>query len=157
MNIALITIVIALIWAALTGSFSGPNLLLGAVLALAGLTLMRERVGRTRYLRKIWPVLQLAGMFFYELLASAVRVALVVLTPRLQLRPAIVAVPLTVKSDVEIALLANMITLTPGTLTIDVSDDRSVLYVHVLMLEDRAALLADIALGFEARIKAVFV
>ncbi|MEO8683865.1 MAG: Na+/H+ antiporter subunit E, partial [Devosia sp.] len=53
-------------------------------------------------------------------------------------------------------LLANLITLTPGTLSIDVSDDRSVLYVHALMLGDRAALLASIASGFERRIKAVF-
>jgi multicomponent Na+:H+ antiporter subunit E len=49
-----------------------------------------------------------------------------------------------------------MITLTPGTLSIDVSDDKSVLYVHALMLEDRATLLAEIATGFEQHILAVF-
>jgi multicomponent Na+:H+ antiporter subunit E len=100
----------------------------------------------------------LIGVFIYELLASAVRVAIIVLTPNLEekLRPAIVAVPLRLKSDGQITLLANMITLTPGTLSIDVSDDKSVLYVHALMLEDRATLLAEIATGFEQHILAVF-
>lgn len=158
MNFAALTIVLALLWAALTGNFAGPNLLLGAILAFGALALLRNRVGVPRGLRRIWPIIVLGGVFVYELLSSAITVALLVLTPdlRARLRPAIVAVPLTVKSDAEITLLANLITLTPGTLSLDVSDDRSVLYVHVLMLKDRAALLAGIASGFERRIKAVF-
>lgn len=158
MNFALLTIVLALLWGALTGSFSGPNLLLGAVIATAALLLLRRSVGQPNGLRRVVPAMALAGLFLYELLLSAIKVALVVLAPNLrqQLRPAIVAVPLTVKSDLEIALLANLITLTPGTLSIDVSDDKSMLYVHVLMLDDRASLIAGIAEGFEKRILAVF-
>ena len=84
--------------------------------------------------------------------------AIIVLTPDLKsaLRPAIIAYPLTVKSDAEITLLANMITLTPGTLSIDVAEDRSVIYVHVLQLGDREALVAGIANGFERRIREIF-
>jgi len=158
MNFAALTIVLTVLWAALTGSFAGPNLLLGAILAFGASSLLRHRIGGPRGLRKIWPIVALAGMFVYELLSSAISVALLVLSPNLKarLRPAIIAVPLTVKSDVEITLLANLITLTPGTLSIDVSDDKSVLYVHVLLLKDRASLLASIASGFERRIKAVF-
>jgi multicomponent Na+:H+ antiporter subunit E len=157
-NFALLTIVLMLLWAAITGSFSGPNLLLGAVLGFAALWLGRERFGLPRGFRRLWPLTVLIGVFIYELLASAVRVAIIVLTPNLEekLRPAIVAVPLRLKSDGQITLLANMITLTPGTLSIDVSDDKSVLYVHALMLEDRATLLAEIATGFEQHILAVF-
>ena len=158
MNFALLTIVLTLLWAVMTANFSGANLLLGVVLAFFALLLLRRAVGSPSELRRIWPILLLARLFVYELLASALRVARLVLTPDVneRLRPAIVAVPLTVKSDIEITLLANLITLTPGTLSIDVSDDRSVLYVHALMLDDRAALLSDIASGFEAHIKAVF-
>jgi multicomponent Na+:H+ antiporter subunit E len=158
MNFALLTIVLALLWGALTGSFSGPNLLLGALVGIAALVLLRGRASGQSALRRVVPVVMLAVVFLYELLLSAIRVALVVLAPNLreQLRPAIVAVPLTVKSDVEITLLANLITLTPGTLSIDVSDDKGVLYVHVLMLDDRAKLIAGIADGFEKRIIAVF-
>jgi multicomponent Na+:H+ antiporter subunit E len=97
-------------------------------------------------------------LFLWELLVSAVRVALIVLQPnvRASLRPAIIAFPLSVKSDVEITLLANLITLTPGTLSVDVSDDRSALYVHVLHLKDRDRLVAEIAGGFERKVREVF-
>ena len=158
MSFAALIIVLTVLWAALTGSFSGPNLLLGAVLAFGMLSLLRYRVEAPRVLRRIWPIVVLAIVFLYDLLGSAITVALLVLSPNMKarLRPAIVAVPLTVKSDAEITLLANLITLTPGTLSLDVSDDRSVLYVHALVLDDRAALLAGIANGFERRVKAVF-
>jgi len=53
-------------------------------------------------------------------------------------------------------LLANLITLTPGTLSVDVSQDRSLLYVHTLTLSTREALIADIAGGFEAKVREVF-
>jgi multicomponent Na+:H+ antiporter subunit E len=159
MNFAALTIMLTVLWAALTGSFAGPNLLLGVILAFGASSLLRDRIGGPRGLGKVWPVIALGALFIYELLSSAVGVALLVLNPGLnaRLRPAIIAVPLTVKSDAEITLLANLITLTPGTLSIDVSDDKSVLYVHVLMLRDRAAFLASVASGFERRIKAVFV
>ena len=158
MSFAALIIVLTVLWSALTGSFAGPNLLLGAILAFGMLSLLRYRVEAPRVLRRIWPIAVLAIVFLYDLLASAITVALLVLSPNMKarLRPAIVAVPLTVKSDAEITLLANLITLTPGTLSLDVSDDRSVLYVHALVLDDRAALLAGIANGFERRVKAVF-
>lgn len=158
MNLLLLTIVLALIWAAISGSFSGLNLLLGTAIAIVALYLLRDFVTKPRALRQLRRIASLALLFVYELVVSAIRVAIVVLTPNLRaaLRPAIVAVPLTVKSDAEITLLANLITLTPGTLSIDVSQDRSVLYVHVLTLSTREALIADIATGFEAKVKAVF-
>lgn len=158
MNLLLLTIVLALVWAAISGSFSGMNLLLGGVIAIGALYLLRDFVTKPRALRQLRRIASLALLFIYELMVSAIRVAIVVLTPNLRaaLRPAIVAVPLTVKSDAEITLLANLITLTPGTLSIDVSEDRSVLYVHVLTLSTREALIADIATGFEAKVKEVF-
>lgn len=154
MNPVLSTIVLALLWAAITGNFSGLNLLLGAAFGALALFLLRGAFAQPRATLKVRQFLSLALLFLYELGASAVRVAVVVLTPNLKaaLRPDVVAFPLTVKSDAEITLLANLITLTPGTLSIDVSEDRSVLYVHVLALSTREALIADIAGGFEAKI-----
>ena len=154
MNPVLSAIVLALLWAAITGNFSGLNLLLGAAFGALALFLLRGAFVPPRAMLKVRQFLSLALLFLYELGASAVRVAVVVLTPNLKtaLRPEVVAFPLTVKSDAEITLLANLITLTPGTLSIDVSEDRSVLYVHVLALSTREALIADIAGGFEAKI-----
>ena len=73
-----------------------------------------------------------------------------------RLAPGIVAFPLTAESDIEITLLANLITLTPGTLAIDVSSDRKKLYIHVLALNDRERLIVAIASGLERRVIEVF-
>ena len=75
---------------------------------------------------------------------------------RRRLKPAIIAYPLTVTSDIEITLLANLITLTPGTLSVDVSGDGRTLYVHALDCDDREALIRDIAQGFEAKVAEAF-
>lgn len=149
---------LTVLWAAVTGGFALPNLLLGAVLAGLVTYLLRDRAATPGIWRRLRAALSLAGLFFYELMVSAVRVALLVLTPRLdaRLKPAIVAFPLSVTRDAEIALLANLITLTPGTLSVDVSEDKRFLFVHALTVEDRQALIAEIASGFEARVKAVF-
>lgn len=158
MNSAFLVIVLALGWAGITGNFSGLNLLFGGLVGGLAILILRYSIHQQGALRRAIKVLSLIGLFLYELMVSAIKVAMVVLHPNLRsaLRPAIVAVPLTVRSDAEITLLANMITLTPGTLTVDVADDRSVLYVHVLALESEAELIAGIANGFEARIKEVF-
>ncbi len=158
MNPLITVIVLALIWAAISGTFSGLNLLLGAGIGAIAVLLLRRNLGQGQSLRRARSVALLALLFLYQLGVSAVRVAIVVLTPDLKatLRPAIIAFPLSVRSDAEITLLANLITLTPGTLSVDVSEDRSLLYVHTLTLETREALIADIAAGFEARVREVF-
>lgn len=158
MKQGLIVLLLALLWAAMTGTFSGLNLLLGAGFGSVAILLLRNTLAPPRALHKLRQLLSLMGLFLYELAASALRVAIVVLTPDLKsaLNPAIIAFPLSVKTDVEITLLANLITLTPGTLSVDVSEDRSVLYVHTLTLSTRDALIADIAGGFEARIRELY-
>jgi multicomponent Na+:H+ antiporter subunit E len=112
----------------------------------------------TRYVVRLLRMLSLAALFVYELFVSAFRVALLVLRPdmRSHLKPGIIAFPLTITRDAEITLLANMITLTPGTLSVDVSDDRKVLYVHAISVSDRDALVRDIAGGFEKKIIEAF-
>jgi multicomponent Na+:H+ antiporter subunit E len=97
-----------------------------------------------------WIVLFL--LFVRELIVSALKVAWLALQPTLRIRPAIIAYPLTVTSDVQITLLANMITLTPGTLSVDVSGDRKTLYIHAIDMASKEALIGDIAAGFETMI-----
>eukprot|EP00873_Tetraselmis_striata_P032667 jgi/Tetstr1/452931/TSEL_039967.t1 len=69
-----------------------------------------------------------------------------------RLAPGIIAYPLTVTSDAQITLLANLITLTPGTLSVDVSDDRTTLYIHVLEMNDREDVIASIKNGLPDRV-----
>lgn len=158
MNTAFLVVILALVWAGISGSFTGINLIFGGVIGGVAIFVLREAFAGPRALRRIRRIASLIVLFLYELVVSAVRVAIVVLRPDMSraVRPAIVAVPLTVQSDAEITLLANMITLTPGTLSVDVSADKSVLYVHALHMTDRDAMIADIAKGFEKKVREVF-
>lgn len=158
MNSAFLVVILALLWAGITGNFSGLNLLFGGLVGGGAIFVLRYAVQGRGALRRARKILSLFGLFLWELMASAVRVAVIVLKPDLKsaLRPAIIRVQISVTSDAEITLLANMITLTPGTLSVDVADDRSAIYVHALSLDDADALIADIANGFEKRIKEVF-
>ncbi len=97
--------------------------------------------------------LALGWLFLRELLVSVKDVVLTVLHPARARRSGIVAVPLDVRSESGVALLANMITLTPGTTSLHVSEDRRVLYVHVMNLSDDT--VARIKGGFEQRVRAV--
>lgn len=96
--------------------------------------------------------LSLILLFLRELIVSALRVAWLAVQPRIKIRPAIIAHPLTLTTDAQITLLANMITLTPGTLSVDVSDDRKTLYIHALDIDSKEALVGSIAAGFETKV-----
>ena len=97
--------------------------------------------------------LHLTGLFCREFVLSVKDVAITVLNPRRPIRSAIVAVPLDVTSDAGITLLANMITLTPGTTSLHVSEDRRTLYCHVMNVSDES--VTGIKDGFERCVKEV--
>ena len=102
---------------------------------------------------QVWNWIVLLGLFFRELTLSVWDVALTVLRPSRVTQSAIIAVPLDVKSDAAIVLLANMITLTPGTISIHVAEDRSAIYVHVMNSSPDSG--QKIKSGFERRIMKV--
>ena len=158
MTFALLVALVALGWGAATGSFAVTNLLFGAFVALGALLLVRRQIENLRIVLRPMRILSLGWLFLVELLLSAIRVAVLVLSPGLKarLKPAFIAVPLTVTSDAEITLLANLITLTPGTLSVDVSEDRKLLYVHAIDAADRDAVIQGIADGFERKIMEAF-
>lgn len=153
-----INVLLALAWAALTGSFGIVDLVFGfAIGALALFFARRQFEGGERYFRRISVTVRFVIYVVWELVLANVKVARTVLfTPSADLRPGIVAVPLDLKSDAEITTLANLITLTPGTLSLDVSDDRHVLYVHAIEVDDPARFRADTKRGFERAVREVF-
>lgn len=148
--------VLAVVWVALTGDASPGGAGFGLALGLVALRLSRPPAGqglaRVR-LRRLPGFLLYVG---WEVLLANVRLVRVVLAPLARLRPVIVAVPLTVDREAEVAMLANLITLTPGTLTLKVTADRRTLYVHALGVDDPEALRREIREGFERRILEVF-
>jgi len=153
----LFALLLAIAWAAVSGSASPHNLLLGFVLSAMALAVVRGSFPRKSEFR-IRPVaaLSLALLFFKELALSAWTVAVTVLKPRMDIKPGIFAFPLTVDRDFEITLLANLITLTPGTLSVDVGDDGRTLYVHALDCSNPQAARKAIAEGFERKIMEAF-
>jgi multicomponent Na+:H+ antiporter subunit E len=151
MSAFLLNLLLAVLWAALIGTIDLANLGVGFVLGYGVLWLLRPLVGG-RYHRKLPQAIGFALFFFKELVVSTVRVAWEVLTPATYRKPGIVAVPLDAETDLEITLLANVITLTPGTLSLEVSEDRSILYVHAMFVDDAEALRRDLKEGFERRV-----
>ena len=101
-------------------------------------------------------ILKLLAVFLGEFAVSVFRVSRLVLSPRMQFTPAAFRFPLVLTSDRQITLLANLITLTPGTLTVDVTEDRSSLIVHAIDCPDVDAACADIRDGFERLIREAF-
>jgi multicomponent Na+:H+ antiporter subunit E len=87
-----------------------------------------------RLLLRAWYTAVIVAYFLWEVFRANLRVGYDVLTVKHYMRPGILAIPLEARTDAEITLLANLITMTPGTLTLDVSSDRKVLFVHAMYL-----------------------
>lgn len=149
MNLLALNIFLAIGWASLMGSFSLASLATGFVVGYLALWIARPLFGESTYFLRVWRVLRLAGLFLFELLVSSLRVAWDVVTPAHLSRPGIIAMPLDAKGDTEILLVASLISLTPGTLSLDVSEDRKTLYVHGMFVEDPEALKQELKQGME--------
>jgi multicomponent Na+:H+ antiporter subunit E len=106
------------------------------------------------YFYKLPKAIAFVMFFLKELLVANLKVAYDILTPSFHMEPTLVALPLSVKTDLEITLLAGIITLTPGSLTLDVSSDRKFLYMHVLYLKPNniEQLKQHIKHGYERRL-----
>jgi multicomponent Na+:H+ antiporter subunit E len=153
MNVLLLNTLLALAWIALTGTFTPANLLFGFVLGYGLLAVTQRLMAPSRYFSTVPKVVSFALFFVAELVQANIRMALTVLSPRLRLRPAVVAIPLDVRSDPAITLLANLLTLTPGTLYLDISADRRVMYVHTTHVDDLDRFRQRIKNGFERRVR----
>jgi multicomponent Na+:H+ antiporter subunit E len=149
-------LVLTILWAMATGSLELINLLVGFAVAGGVLHFAGPALGDARYGIRALRIFGLTLFFFRELFVSSVRVAIDVLRPSLTMTPALIAVPLDLTNDAAITLLANMVSLTPGTLSIDVAEDRSCLYVHAMYGDDPEAVRRSIKHDFERRIHEVF-
>ena len=94
----------------------------------------------------------LAGAFVMDIVASSLAVARIVLTPRRENRPAIVAVPVDARTRWGVALFAYLVSLTPGSTSLHVADDLRTLYVHFLDAPDTVARASGIKSLYESRI-----
>jgi multicomponent Na+:H+ antiporter subunit E len=136
MKMFLWNLLLALIWTAMSGNFTLANLLVGLVVGYGILFIVQPAVGSSTYFKRVYRVVCFVPFFFWELLLANLRVAHDVVTPRLRTRPGVVGIPLEAQTDAEVTLLANLISLTPGTLSLDVSEDRRVLYIHAMFVDE---------------------
>jgi multicomponent Na+:H+ antiporter subunit E len=149
-------IILALIWCALWGHYSFTLFLAGYLLGYGLLWALARRgvVASEGYVRKAPLITKLVLYFLWELLAANLRLAKDLVTPGLAIKPRIIALPLEASTDAEIFLLSVLITLTPGTMTVDVSPDRSTLYIHALYGGEDSPdeLRQELKAGFERRV-----
>ncbi|MEM6376561.1 MAG: Na+/H+ antiporter subunit E, partial [Pseudomonadota bacterium] len=118
-----LNVVLAIAWMGFTASVTLSGLLVGFVIGYVALWLIQPLIGTSSYFRRVVAWIRLIVMFHYELIVSSIDVTIDVLTPRHRAKPAIIKVPLDVKTDFGVLLVTNLISLTPGTLSLDVSDD----------------------------------
>lgn len=148
-QLLLINVLLAFAWCAAFGTFTLSNLIIGFLVGGAALWVSKPLYGDTGYFRHARRLARLCVVFVVDLLVSSIRVAWDVVTPRNRSRPGVIAVPMDAKTDLEVTLLANLISLTPGTLSLDVSEDRRVLYVHAMFVDSRESVIDGIKSGME--------
>lgn len=143
-------------WLLMNGSASAGHLLLAALLAIAiPFTLATVRGERSRG-RHAGTALRLCAVVLWDIVVSNIEVARRILGRESRLKPAFVWVPLAIRDPHGIAALAGIITMTPGTLSSDLSEDRRHLLVHALDVDDAQALVASIKSRYEAPLMRIF-
>lgn len=139
------------LWVVLSGSAHPLNWAAGFLLGLGILWLTRTVTGWQHYPSWPWRVVRFGVLYLGELWLAGLRIAHDVVTPTLHNKPAIVAMPLDARTPLEITVVANLISLTPGSLSLDVSADRRTLFLHVMGVnpENLAAFVAELKSSVE--------
>lgn len=150
----LMNLLLAFIWIALTGSLMFSNFYFGFLLGFFILWLMNRNESDKRYFNRVPKIIWFILYFIYEMIKANMEVAYGVLKPRFGMQPAIVKYPLHAESDFEVNMLATIISLTPGSLIMDISEDKKVLYIHVMHLknDDKDLFISKIERGYERRL-----
>lgn len=149
------SVVLLLTWL-LLNEFSLGHVLLGGFLAVLIPWLVAPLSDPQVPVRKPLKALQYALIVLWDILRSNIEVAVIVMRANRRLQPALLALPLDIQGDLPQALLASTISLTPGTVSMDFSEDRKWLYIHALHVTDEQAMLSSIKERYEAPLKEIF-
>jgi multicomponent K+:H+ antiporter subunit E len=151
----LLSVVLFVAWLLLNGLSAG-HVVLAAALGIA-IPWFTERLRPDRFRLRSWPTLAaLAVTVFRDIVVSNVEVALLIIGPERRISPRFVWLPLDIRDPHGIATLAGIITMTPGTLSADLTEDRKHLLVHALNVADEAELVASIKTRYEAPLRRIF-
>ena len=146
-------LVVTLLLAVWLGGLTPRNLVVGLVAGYLLLWLVaRFQRKQVKYFIKTPLFFSFLAYYAWELLKSNAVILYEILTPGLDMRPGVIGIPIRAKTDLEITILANLITMTPGTLSLDISPDRRTLYIHAMYIHDPEALRKDIQENLERRV-----
>ncbi len=151
----LLNVFLAFVWMFLKVSNEPIDFFIGYLFGLLLVFTFRRFFPSRFYLLRVVAVINLIAIFIKELLLSNIAVLKVIIKPKLDIQPGIFALPTELKKDWEITLLSNLITLTPGTLVVDISDDNQTLYIHAMDASDAEAAISSIKSTFEKAIMEV--
>lgn len=152
-----LNLMLTIAWMALIGEFTLDSFIEGFIVTfvVVGFTNFYVRDEQRGYFARVKVIFRVLLNFLWEVVKGSLRVAAIVVSPHLNIRPAVVAVPLDIKRDDQITIFANMITLTPGTLSLDVSSDKKTLYVHTIDMDDVDTFKEELKDGFERQVQEV--
>ncbi|GAB3413995.1 Na+/H+ antiporter subunit E [Niabella aquatica] len=148
----LMNLLLSFLWVALTGALSYSGFAFGFILGFFVLWIMNRNEKDRRYFYRVPKIFSFVFYFLYQMLKANVLVAYDVITPKYFFRPGIVRYPLNARSDFEINLLSTFVSLTPGTLIMDVSEDKKTLYIHAMYLKTPEAFVEELRTGIERRL-----
>lgn len=151
----LLNFLIAFVWMFLNTSFSAQTFITGYLIGMLIIFSMRRYFKGMYYLKRVWAVIKLVFIFMRELILSNIAVFRIVIRPKMDIKPNIFAFHTDLKHDWEITLLSSLITLTPGTLVVHVSDDQKTLYIHAIHADEVKEEIESIKSSFEKAIKEV--
>lgn len=151
----LLNFFIAVVWMFMNSSLTPTTFVIGFLIGLLLIVMMRRFFVGRLYIDRLWAAFKLTVLFFKELTMSNISVLLLVIKPKLNIHPMIFAMPTDLERDWEITLLSSLITLTPGTIVVHVSDDQRTLYVHAIDVDDVRDAVDSIKNTFEKAIKEV--
>lgn len=148
----LMNLLLSFIWVALTGSMYYTNFLFGFLLGFFILWVMNRNEVDQRYFYRVPKTISFLFFFLYQMIIANLQVAYDVITPRYFFKPGIVKYKMDAKSDFEINLLSTFISLTPGTLILDISEDKKILYIHVMYLHDKQKFMTELKNNVERKL-----
>ena len=138
-------VMLAVCWIFLTGNFEVLNYLFGFFIGYLVVALIHNLVPSLQgYPQRLPRFFAFLGYFIRELVKANIKVAIDIVTPPWHMKPGVISFTVSDLNDLEITVLANLISLTPGTLVLDVSEDKSTLFVHSMFLDDESQVEDDL-------------
>lgn len=144
-----------LIWCGFTNNFSLMNIAFGLIVSIFSHYLLAPK-HRLTYRIRFFPLFSLLFITSYELIKSSIIVAWEVMTPKSTCQPEVIIIDLACQTDIERTLLANIVSLTPGTLTIDLCNNKKQLCLHVMFADEKRRPIGFIKNHLEPLVMKVF-